>query len=210
MNKLFSIAIVSLLASCSGEDFESELDEFGYEYDIESIRGAVLSSYPQTTVGRALENWSQCSNLSFWFTDETANGTKYVNFNCFYDVSSYVNEQAAIWEGRGGDVDNVVQTMCNFTLNLYSQHLASEAKRNCSEITLEAFKMIRIMPRPILEIQFQLNLDDTFNFTTSNLYNSLGYILLPQFDNTVLDKVYANNTYDDQINQLVAFLTATN
>ena len=66
------------------------------------------------------------------------------------------------------------------------------------------------MPRPILEIQFQLNLDDTFNFTTSNLYNSLGYILLPQFDNTVLDKVYANNTYDDQINQLVAFLTATN
>jgi hypothetical protein len=163
--------------------------------DIELVKTGILDDYPQTTVGAALDNWQECS-ASGWESFELANGTKFVNFNCSINVQEYV---------QGAPFDSCITTMQSWALSDFSFFPYMVM---CAQVDNEKVQLVSSRVSANLQMQFQVNLDDTFQFTRTALLDSSGVEMRSPIFPDLLDVIYADNQLSDEAYNLIVYLLA--
>ena len=155
MKKIILIAISTIVVSCGG--------------DIDLVKSGVFNSFPQTTVGDALDSWSECVSSS-WENFETSNNSRYVNFYCSVDISSIAqNEKVEYEENPDRFYIICVQAMGFWSVPADTNGCGGEDQEIQEKIYTA--ERLAVESNPILQIQFILNLDDTFELNTISLLN---------------------------------------
>jgi hypothetical protein len=141
---------------------------------VDLVKNGLLDDFPQTTVGNALDSWGSCYSTS-WENFESSNGTQYVNFHCSVDISSFAQTEKEKYEQNPEILGNVA---CILAMGGWS---VDPDLNGCDDINLEKIYMAEssvVKSNPILQIQFILNLDDTFELNAISLLNSSGEIVV--------------------------------
>jgi len=153
MKKIILIAISTIVVSCGG--------------DIDLVKSGVFNSFPQTTVGDALDSWSECVSSS-WENFETSNNSRYVNFYCSVDISSIAQNEKVKYEQNPNQLGGV---SCQLAMIGWSVVADTNGCYGVDHEKIYAAERLVVNSNPILQIQFILNLDDTFELNTISLLN---------------------------------------